>query len=106
MNTDGLDFAVPPPPRPVSATVAELLQEFDDNCTAAKAALAAASDEDFEAMWSLSNGDHVIFTQSKREVIREWAINHMIHHRAQLSIYFRLVGVPLPPLYGPSADES
>ena len=106
LNSDELDISVPFPPRPVASSVDELLAEFDANCEKAKADLSGASDEDLAALWTLRHGDHVISSQPKRAVIREWAFNHMVHHRAQLSIYFRLVGVPLPPLYGPSADES
>ncbi|NQV72167.1 DinB family protein [bacterium] len=106
LNSDGLDFSVPFPPRPVATTPAELLAEYDANCKQALADIQAATDAEFGKTWTLSKGDHVIFAQPKKDVIREWAISHMVHHRAQLSIYYRLVGVSVPPLYGPSADES
>ena len=83
----------------------ELLAGFDKNIADARAAIAAASDEDFMKPWSLKMGDHVIFTMPRVAVIRSMVMNHIIHHRAQLSVYLRLNGVAVPGMYGPSADE-
>jgi uncharacterized damage-inducible protein DinB len=71
----------------------------------AKAALSGASDEEFGKMWTLRNGEHVIFTLPKGVVLRNMVFNHIIHHRGQLSVYLRLKDVAVPGLYGPSADE-
>ncbi len=81
-----------------------LLQEFDNNVAEARAALAGARDADFMVPWSLKSGDHVIFTMPRVAVVRQ-NISHLIHHRGQLSVYLRLVDVPLPSIYGPTADE-
>jgi uncharacterized damage-inducible protein DinB len=82
-----------------------LLQVFDQNVQEARAALAAAHDEDFAVAWTLASGDRVFFTQPRGAVVRQ-TINHLVHHRGQLSVYLRLVDVPLPSIYGPTADES
>ena len=77
---------------------------FDENVASAKAALAAASDADFAVPWSLLMGERVLFTMPRVGVVRQ-TINHLIHHRGQLTVYLRLVDVPLPSVYGPTADE-
>ena len=81
-----------------------LLAEFDKHVKEARAALAAAKDEDFLVPWSLKAGDRVFMTLPRAAVVRQ-NINHLIHHRGQLSVYLRLVDVPLPSIYGPTADE-
>jgi len=85
-------------------TTEALLREFDANVRAAREALAAANDADFALPWSLKHGDRVIFTAPRGSVVRTH-INHLIHHRGQLSVYLRLNDVPLPSIYGPTADE-
>jgi uncharacterized damage-inducible protein DinB len=101
------DFATPDPNRgddkPGSA--AALLREFDTRVAAARAALSNASDAEMTAPWSLKNGGHVIFTLPRAAAIRSFVMNHLIHHRGQLSVYLRLNNVPVPSIYGPSADE-
>jgi uncharacterized damage-inducible protein DinB len=81
-----------------------LLAEFDKHVKEARAALAAAKDEDLMVPWSLKLGDRVLMTLPRVAVVRQ-NINHLIHHRGQLSVYLRLVDVPLPSIYGPTADE-
>jgi len=81
----------------------KLVAEFDRNVREAREALAAATDEDFAVQWSLTHGDRVLMTLSRREIVRQ-NINHLVHHRGQLSVYLRLLDVPLPPIYGPTAD--
>jgi uncharacterized damage-inducible protein DinB len=83
----------------------ELLAEFDKNVAAARAAIAGASDEDLMRSWTLLSGGQAILTMSRAAVLRTWVMNHNIHHRAQLSVYLRLNDIPVPALYGPSADE-
>ncbi|MGA7415531.1 MAG: DinB family protein [Bryobacteraceae bacterium] len=84
---------------------AALLAAFDTGVARFKAAMAAARDEEWTAPWSLTSGDHVIFAMPRVGAIRSMIFNHTIHHRGQLSVYFRLLGVPVPGAYGPSADE-
>ena len=78
---------------------------FDKNVAAARAALASAGDEHLMKPWSLMRGGQTIFSMPRIAVIRGMIMNHMIHHRAQLGVYLRLNNIPVPALYGPSADE-
>jgi uncharacterized damage-inducible protein DinB len=107
MPSDSLDLANPPFEKPnTPESTAELIAFFEKNRDAARAAIAAAADEDFMKPWTLKNGSHTIFTMPRVAVLRSFVMNHMIHHRAQLIVYLRLNNVPVPGLYGPSADES
>lgn len=81
------------------------LNKFDANVTQARAALAAASDADFAVAWALKSGGATLFSMPRLAVIRTFVLNHLIHHRAQLGVYLRLNGIPVPAIYGPSADE-
>ena len=83
----------------------ELLEKFDKNVTAARAAIAGASDENLLKPWSLLVQGHKAFTLPRVAVLRSVVMNHMIHHRAQLGVYLRINDIPIPGLYGPSADE-
>src|SRR3954471_3052921 len=86
-------------------STAELLAAFDENVATARAALEAASDEGWQEKWSLLMGGKTIFTLPRTAVMRGFVMNHLIHHRAQLGVYLRLLDVPVPSIYGPSADE-
>lgn len=81
-----------------------LLATFDKNVQEARAALAAASDADLQVPWSLMMGERVLMTMPRVAVVRQ-TINHLVHHRGQLSVYLRMNDVPLPSIYGPTADE-
>ena len=81
-----------------------LLAGFDQNVRDARAALEAAKDADFEVPWSLTRGDQVLFTAPRAAVVRSH-ISHLSHHRGQLTVYLRLLDVPIPSIYGPTADE-
>ena len=105
LATSELDLAAPmDAPKP--ASIEEVLALFDKNVADARAALAAAQDDVFFQKWTLKNGDHVIFTLPKIAVLRGFVVNHMIHHRGQMTVYLRLNDIPVPSIYGPSADES
>jgi uncharacterized damage-inducible protein DinB len=91
------------PSGPVS--VVELLTKFDDNRDKARAILAEATDETYMAPWSLAKNTKVVMTMPRVAVIRSFILNHMIHHRGQLSVYLRLAGAEVPSIYGPSADD-
>ena len=86
-------------------TTETLLAEFDRNAAEGKAAIAEATNEDFQVSWSLKMGDRVLLTQPRYSVVRASVINHLVHHRAQLGVYLRLLDVPVPSMYGPTADE-
>ena len=109
INRDELDMLPggkpldsPPPP----ADTAELVATFDRNAAAARAAIASATDADLFQPWSLLQNGVILMTLPKVAVLRSFVFNHLIHHRAQLGVYLRLNDVPVPSLYGPSADES
>jgi uncharacterized damage-inducible protein DinB len=82
------------------------LEMFDRNVAAARAAIAAASDEHLGKGWTLISNGRPIFTLPRAAVLRSFVMNHMIHHRAQLGVYLRLNDIPVPATYGPSADET
>ncbi len=103
-ETDELDFAKPFP-QPSWNTREELLTLHDDMTANAIKALGNTSDADFMKPWTLRNAEQVYFTMPKIQVIRSMCMNHVYHHRGQLSIYLRLCDVPLPNMYGPTADE-
>ena len=106
VTQDELDAApgrrpVEPPPSDTAAIVAVL----DSNARRMRAALAGASDDDLRKPWSLLSNGTVLFTRPKAALLRSFVMNHLIHHRAQLGVYLRLNDIPVPSLYGPSADE-
>lgn len=83
----------------------ELVEFFDGNVKQMRDALTAATDEALRETWSLRKGEQVIFTLPRAGVMRSMILSHLIHHRGQLSVYLRLNSVPVPSIYGPSADE-
>ena len=82
----------------------DLLAMFDKNVQDARAAIANTPDADYDVDWSLKVGDRTVLTQPRGDVVRNH-ISHLIHHRGQLTVYLRLIDVPVPAIYGPSADE-
>lgn len=108
INTDQLDFAPVDGPAyttPKTTNRTEILATFDKFTVEARAALSGASDEHLMKPWSLLMGGQVLFTMPRAAVLRGYCFNHLVHHRGQLTVYLRLLGVPVPALYGPSADE-
>jgi uncharacterized damage-inducible protein DinB len=85
-------------------TTEKLLADFDKNVKEARAAIAASSDADFQKQWSLKRGDQVFMTMPRGVVTRQH-ISHIVHHRGQMSVYLRLLDIPVPSIYGPTADE-
>jgi uncharacterized damage-inducible protein DinB len=83
----------------------EVLAAFDKAAAEARAALADVSDQDMMKNWRLLAGGQEVLAMPRIACIRGMCLNHLIHHRGQLTVYFRLIGVPVPGLYGPSADE-
>lgn len=86
-------------------TTAALLATFDRHVREGRQQLVDASDAELQVPWSFIVDDAVLFTMPRVTVLRTWVLNHAVHHRGQLTVYLRLLEVPLPPLYGPSADE-
>jgi uncharacterized damage-inducible protein DinB len=97
-----LDGMTPPPP---PDTTEAILATFDQNVEELRNALAKATDEDLGHVWTCRWNGQIIIQAPRFIVLRGTVMNHLIHHRAQLTMYFRMVGVPVPSLYGPSADE-
>jgi uncharacterized damage-inducible protein DinB len=83
----------------------ELLETFDEKVKKGRASLAAATDAQMMAPWALKNNGQELFSMPRVAVVRSFVMNHLIHHRGQLSVYLRLRDVPLPAIYGPTADE-
>ena len=100
INPGGKPFIAPP-----AKSVREILDRFDKNVATARQQIAAAEDAEFSRPWTLINNGTKVFTLPKGAVLRSFVLNHIIHHRAHLCVYLRLNDIPVPGLYGPSADE-
>ena len=83
----------------------ELLNYFDSLMADAKTSLENVKDQEFDKTWSMTYGKEILFTLPKKQVARLFCMNHLIHHRSQLGIYLRLLDIPVPATYGPSADD-
>ena len=105
LNMEELDFATADYTPFKAETSEELLEAFDKNVPAVAELLSNASDEDLMVEWTMRSGEDIIFKMPRIQVIRGILMNHMIHHRGQLSVYLRLNDIPVPQIYGPSADE-
>lgn len=102
----GIDMGVGRPDGYVPpATRAAVLQMFDANVAAARAALNGRTDAELMAPWTLKAQGKELFTMPKATVLRGFVMNHIVHHRGQMSVYLRLQNIPVPSMYGPSADE-
>lgn len=105
-NEDGIDFD-PKTYKPYQPTsVADLLKTFDDNVAKSKQAMAGATEDTLDQPWSFKMSGRVMFERPRAAVFRDIALSHVIHHRGQLSVYLRLLDIPVPGSYGPSADET
>ena len=104
MTQSELDVAGYPVPD-VPKSRADLLAVFDANVTAARANLTGKTDAELMAPWALKSAGHTIFSMPKASVLRSFVVNHIVHHRGQLSVYLRMNDIPVPSIYGPSADE-
>ena len=106
VEKDELDFAKGEYTPFLAETNKELLKTFADSISKSIEALKKATDENLMGNWKLRSGDQVYFEMPRVAVIRAMVLSHLIHHRGQLSVYLRLQEVPLPSIYGPTADES
>lgn len=104
LSTDYLDVTKRMP-APEKNTAAELVEFFDTQTQFLRKAIADTKPEDLDKSWSLKMGDRVLITQTRRTLLRVMFLSHMIHHRAQLGVYYRLLNVSVPSVYGPTADE-
>ncbi|HMG66265.1 MAG TPA: DinB family protein [Chitinophagaceae bacterium] len=105
ITVDDWDFAVQGFSRHVSESQEELLNIFQEKRDKAIADLGTMNEEDFNKTWIVRNGDKMRRELPKKIAIRSWGFSHLVHHRGQLSVYLRLLDVPVPGMYGPSADE-
>lgn len=107
LEDDGMDLAAPKHPHEalVFTSRESCVRRFDESAARCRVTLAAASDETLAAMWRFSFGEHLISDEPRSLTFRMMFFNHLIHHTAQLGVYLRLLGIPVPALYGPSADE-
>jgi uncharacterized damage-inducible protein DinB len=105
LDQDVLDAsAAPRPPEKLSGR-AELLERFDRNVAALREAVARFDVEALARPWSMKNGDQIMVTRPRGMVYRVWCVSHMVHHRAQLCLYLRLLDVPVPTVYFNTADD-
>ena len=104
LENDQVDVAARPRRDP-AANSTELLKRFDENVANLNARVSKASAADLDKTWKLVFGDKVLVSEKRSVLMRTLLINHIIHHRAQLGVYYRLMGIPVPGTYGPSADE-
>lgn len=105
LQTTELDFDAPRPAAEIPTTTAGFLALWDREMAALQGVLASVTDADLGVEWRAVAGGHVVMRGTRTAILRGMVMSHMIHHRAQLSIYYRLLDVPVPGLYGPSADE-
>lgn len=104
LTTDRLDWTAEMTPDNFESK-GPMLEKFEKKVATAKAALAAMTPEKWDSRWKFVAGDQTWIDDTKYNVFRTWVMNHMIHHRAQLGVYLRLLGAAIPGMYGPSADE-
>jgi uncharacterized damage-inducible protein DinB len=104
LNTDELDFAKGDYKPVIINTGSELLALFEKSLADGRASLTKATEDQFKLPWTLRNGDTILSTSTKGEVVR-MSFSQIVHHRAQLGVFLRLLHVPIPGSYGPSADE-
>ena len=105
MEAEEFDFATANLTRESKESTAAILQVFDEKLAAGIKLLEAATDDDLNVLWTLRRGDHIFFKVPRKVNLRNFTYNHTVHHRGQLSVYLRLLDVPVPGMYGPSADE-
>lgn len=105
IEQDELDFSKVKYVPKTYTTTKELLDNFDKMTKEAVGALTNTTEQQLMHMWTMRNAEQVYFTMPKASVIRYWSLNHVCHHRGQLSVYLRLLDVALPAIYGPTADE-
>ena len=106
IHIDDFDFMKNYNFNPTNATTTEeLLEIFQTNLDKAITDISSTKEEELNKNWTVRRGEQVMFSTPKKVAIRGWAFNHLFHHRGQLSVYLRLLDVPVPGMYGPSADE-
>ena len=105
LKHDGHDLTTTGSPAVALTTVADVLDRFDRHVTEVRAALLEMADGQLLAPWALRRGTHLVMSMPRIAALRAFVVHHSIHHRGQMTVYLRLQDVPLPPLYGSTADE-
>ncbi|MEO7192970.1 MAG: DinB family protein [Vicinamibacterales bacterium] len=105
LDRDVYDLATAGPHRDEATSVAEVLTTFDRHAAEVRQSLLTHTDAELTSMWSLKRGHETMLSMPRASALRSFLLHHLIHHRGQLTVYLRLLDVPLPPIYGPSADE-
>jgi uncharacterized damage-inducible protein DinB len=103
---DELDFAAGDFTPKVLNSTTDLLAMFDDYVAKSEVILNETPEAEFEKDWTMRQGEMIFFTLPKAQVVRTWCLNHWVHHRAQLGVYLRMLDIPVPGSYGPSADDN
>lgn len=104
LNGEELDFATMNYTPPVIKESADIMKVFEDNLAIGKSELQNAVNEKFNGTWRMRHGERIFFELPRTEVVRTWVFNHIVHHRAQLGVYLRMLNIALPSSYGPTAD--
>lgn len=105
IHIDDYDFATRPLNANTAASKEELMQIYQETLDNAVRDLKQMNDEDFNKRWVVRVGNKLMYDTPKKVALRGWAYSHLVHHRGQLSVYLRLLDIPVPGMYGPSADE-
>jgi uncharacterized damage-inducible protein DinB len=105
LTLDEMDLATPPNIPGAATSSAELLARWNDHAATLNGAIAALDEGALGRTWTMRKGEHVLISQPRLQVLRSMCLSHIVHHRGQLSVYLRLLDVPVPSIYGPSADE-
>ncbi len=104
LTMDELDFAKDSGPAKEYHSTEDILAWHDELLAKAEVILKNVSEDEFSKPWTMRQGEMIFFTMPKGEVVRTWCLNHLYHHRGQLTVYLRLLNIPLPGMYGPTAD--
>ncbi len=105
LQSDEFDFATASFSSAFPENIEEILKIFDERLAEATVALEQATDDDLNKIWTVKRNGQVMFQMPKKVAMRSFSYNHIYHHRGQLSVYLRLLDVPVPGMYGPSADD-
>ena len=105
LEAEAYDLAGATGKSPAKATRADILETFDRHVSDVRRTLTAGSDAELQAVWTLKRGTHVVLSMPRIAALHRFLLHHIIHHRGQMTVYLRLRDVPVPPLYGPTADE-
>jgi uncharacterized damage-inducible protein DinB len=105
LDYDELDFAKENYAPPEIKSPADLVKLHEESVAKAIKSLEKSKDEEFSKLWTLKRGDTIFFSRPKSDVLKSFSYSHLYHHRGQLTVYMRLLDIPLPNIYGPTADE-